>query len=362
MTRNRPSSVLVSVLVATLVTGCGLGLAGELVIPPSQDPGGDAASSDDGSPDPSGDGGGGIGSDDGPAMSNPPGGPEGGAPEGGKPGQCNFTGYWGTKLTIPVNWMPQGLTAFILASGSGTINQWILGARVQSGNTLTDTTIVCGIDLPDFMGTFINLEAYGVRFPDTLFDHVPHYLPTFMIAGTVNNSSPMATYTTKPAAALLGINISSPATGAWPSSSEEATAYQVDSDMDGHPGVTATTAQGSGYDDIPVDGAKSARASSVYVVIRQVTQVNGAASDCDHFAGAVTIPQLPVEGASGTKYAIDSHVIGCGLDGDGGTCDSTQTDFLDNTQPVFTPTGGATFASVRLPMGATCATVRAMLP
>ncbi len=73
----------------------------------------------------------------------------------------------------------------------------------------------------------------------------------------------------------------------------------------------------------------------------------------------MTIPKIP-SGTNG-KYAIDSHVIGCGLVGGGGDCSSTQTSFVDGTQPVFSPTAGTAFTSVRMP-GATCAAVRQALP
>ena len=39
--------------------------------------------------------------------------------------RCDFSGTWATKLTIAVNWVPQGFMGVILAPGSGTIDQWI---------------------------------------------------------------------------------------------------------------------------------------------------------------------------------------------------------------------------------------------
>jgi hypothetical protein len=80
--------------------------------------------------------------------------------------------------------------------------------------------------------------------------------------------------------------------------------------------------------------------------------------------GSVSIPQL-----SG-KDAIDSHVLGCEL-ADGGDCTTTaqagsssQAAFVDNTQPVFTPSGTSSFESVRLRAdgGTGCAEVRSLLP
>src|SRR5258708_31314066 len=96
------------------------------------------------------------------------------------------------------------------------------------------------------------------------------------------------------------------------------------------------------------------------VVIRQVTAASGTFSDCDHLSGTVTIPRLP--NTSSGKYAIDSHVIGCTLSGSNAPCDATQANFVDATQPVFTPTGPSTFTSLRMPSGTTCAALRQSLP
>jgi hypothetical protein len=134
----------------------------------------------------------------------------------------------------------------------------------------------------------------------------------------------------------------------------------VDSDQDGKPGVTAVVAQTGGYTGVPVDGFKTQRADRLYVALRQVTEISANALDCDHFAGTVKIPQIP-DSVTG-KYAVDSHVIGCNLALDGGDCSASQTSFVDTTQPVFSPSGGTSFNSVRLPTNATCATVRRELP
>jgi len=361
MTRSgRVLRVFTRLVVGSVSAACGLGLAGELVVPAGQpgtggqgdDLGGaneggeDAAVSNDLDAttyvtDPEG---GSFTNQDSSGMAS--GQHEASIP----PGQCNFTGTWATKLTIPVSWVPQGLTGVILNPGSGTIGQWILQSRTQSGTALTDTTVVCEIDLPDFQGTIIaGSETYGVRFPNSLFDN--HYLPSFTIAGTVSSLAPDASYTTTPSAALLGIAMASPTTDPWPSAIVALT-EEVDSDRDGNLGVTALAAQGSSYSDIPTDLEKDSRATAVFVVIRQVTQVSGTVTDCNQLT----------DSNGDSKYAIDSHVIGCELEGDGGTCSAAQWGFIDGTQPVFTPSGGSTFATLRMPLNATCAQVRQALP
>jgi hypothetical protein len=240
------------------------------------------------------------------------------------------------------------------------IQQWIRSTRTVSGTATTDTAVVCGIALPDFSGTsFVGGETYGVRFPDSLFDN--GFLPPFAISGALADNSPTTTFSTKASAVLLGLTLPSPTTTPWPSTISTA----VDTDKDGNPGITVNAATGaipgrdSGtYSEFPVD-VLSDRGNQLFIVIRQVTQLDGAAIDCNHLSGTTTIPKIP--NTSSGKYAIDSHVIGCNLAA-GGTCASSQTTFIDDTQPVFTPSGSATFASVRVKSGSSCGDVRATFP
>ncbi|HEX3770095.1 MAG TPA: hypothetical protein VHV30_04490 [Polyangiaceae bacterium] len=322
----------------------------------------DDSGDDQGTADDMGGGdGGGLGSsdaamnDDGPTGVTPPGSPDGGP-------ACDYSGLWATKITIPVNWVPQGIMSVILAPGSGVIEQWILSRRSLKGLATVDDAQVCGIALPDFSSTgIVGGETYGVRFPDALFDSGD--IPRTPISGMLSDTSPSAKFTTDANAVLIGLTLANPTTASWPSTITTA----VDTDNDGKPGVTANAASGAiagatgdaaTYKDIPVDPPFGDRADDVYVAIRQVTILSGRASNCDHISGTVTIPKIP--NTSTGKYAIDSHVIGCGVAG-GGDCSSTETAFVDGTQPVFSPTSGATFTTVRMP-GATCATVRQALP
>jgi hypothetical protein len=305
-------------------------------------------------------------STDGGDASSPPG-FDGGDDSGGRgpgpdagPMNCNFAGTWASKVTINVNWTPQGLTGVILAPGTGVIQQWILSTRTVTGKATTDSTVVCGIALPDFSGTsFVGGETYGVRFPNSLFDN--GYLSPFPMTGTLSDDSPTATFSTTASAVLIGLTLANPTVTAWPSTITTA----VNTDDDANPGVTVNAATGSipgrdsgTYSDFPVD-VVSDRANQLFIVIRQVTQLAGAATDCDHITGTTTIPKIP--NTTSGKYGIDSHVIGCNLTA-GGTCSNSQIAFIDGTQPVFSPSGSATFASVRVKSTATCSDVRTMLP
>jgi hypothetical protein len=275
------------------------------------------------------------------------------------PGTCDFAGTWGTLVQISVMWAPMGLNlqTFILAPGSGTIKQWVKGVRVQHGTSVADTTVVCGVALPDFQGTaLVDMQTYGVVFPASLFDN--KYLPSFQVDATVTASAPGAGYSASASVALLGLTMANPTTDPWPPMVTTAT----DPDMDGNPGVTIDVAQGAQYSYIPVGvpaiGTPVVTSDKLYVAIRQVTELAGTFTDCDHASGSVSIPEI--DGAP----AINSHILGCALTA-GGNCttsgSNSQASFIDNTQPVFTPTGTASFASLRLPDSATCATVREML-
>jgi hypothetical protein len=274
-------------------------------------------------------------------------------------GACNFAGTWGAEITMDVTWAAGGLLDIVIAPGSGTIKQWLLTTRTLTGKTVTDTAVVCGIQLPDFQGNaqLVN-ETYGIRFPNTLFDNGG--LTAFAINGTVSGSTPTATYTTTPAAALLGLTLANPTTAVWPAT----ITTEVDEDGDTKPGVTASVAPPTGgFSDVPLDISvisfpkTVARADHLYLAIRQVTSVTAQFTDCDHATGSVTVPQITDSSTATKKYAIDSHVIGCSVVGTGTDCSANQTTFVDENQPVFVPTA-TTYASARLASGATCATVR----
>jgi hypothetical protein len=282
-------------------------------------------------------------------------GPEASLPDA--PTTCDFNGTWGSRLVIDVSWTPQGITGIILASGSGTITQWLMSTRTQSGTTLSESAVACGVDLPDFEGTAIGGgEVYGVRFPNSLFDD--GYVPAFAIQGSFSGTSPGSTYNTAAAAVLLGLTLTNPTTAPWPAT----ITTEVDMDQDGKPGVTANTLQGNGYTYPPVDLFKTNRADELYLAIRQVTQLSATATDCNDLTGTVSIPTISDSSNGTSKPAIDSHVIGCRIAGTTTDCNATQASFVDNTQPVFAPSGGSSFTSVRMPSGSTCAAVRQALP
>jgi hypothetical protein len=320
--------------------------------------GGDGGTEAGGTPSDGGRDGGDAG-DGGKAAQGNDAGPDASTADAGSGGACNFAGTWGAEITIDVNWAAGGLLDIVIAPGSGAIKQWLLTTRTQNGNTVTDTAVVCGIQLPDFQGNaqLVN-ETYGIRFPNSLFDNGG--LTSFPINGTVSGSTPTATYTTAPAAALLGLTLANPTTAVWPAT----ISTEIDEDVDSKPGITANVAPPmGGFSNVPLDISvisfpnTVARADHLYLAIRQVTSVSAQFTDCDHASGSVTVPQITDSSTATKKYAIDSHVIGCSVVGTGTDCSANQTTFVDENQPVFVPTA-TTYSSARLANGATCATVR----
>jgi hypothetical protein len=123
-----------------------------------------------------------------------------------------FSGTWGSETTINVTWS----SGVILTAGSGTIKQWVLSTRTQSGTTLTDTAVVCGLQLPDFTANAIGGGGLlGIRLPNSLFDS--GNLPSLAINGTLGGTTTGSTYTSLAAAALLGLTLSNATTAVWPS-------------------------------------------------------------------------------------------------------------------------------------------------
>ncbi len=345
---------------ASLAVACALDLSGEQFVSPDDGIGGRDTGGGEGGAALDG---GTFASQDATARSSSDGAVGGHRGDASNPaaGPCDFAGTWGSLITIDVSWAPQGLNiqTFVLAPGSGTIKQWIKGVRVQHGSSLQDSTVVCGIELPDFHGTQIVAgQSYGVVFPESLFDDM--HLPSFEVAAVVTSSAPGAKYSASASAALLGLTMANPTTDPWPTTVTTAT----DPDNDGTPGVTVNAAEGAApgdggdYSDFPVGIPAPFQpvvlSSKLHLAIRQVTTVAGSVVDCDHVVGSVSIPQIA------GQYAINSHVVGCELV-EGGACTDTQAAFVDNTQPVFAPSGATSFQSLRLPAGATCATVRSML-
>jgi hypothetical protein len=252
------------------------------------------------------------------------------------------------KLSIPVTW-PSSLA---LAGGSGTLQVWTMLTATQSGNSVSAGLVPCGITLPDFPSSSVaGNEIYGLTFPNTLFDHVPSYLPTVSTTITLGGTSPGSTLTMPTVAFLLGLTLTNPVTDAWPSTPESVS--EVDMDQDTKVGITVPYKTGSPpaggtYSFVPVNLAKSTRSDQAYLATRLATSFSGTLSGCTSVTGTATIA------------SFDTHIIGCELSGGAGNCTQTESDFTDTNRPAYTASTG-TLGVVEVATTATCAVVRSAL-
>jgi hypothetical protein len=200
--------------------------------------------------------------------------------------------------------------------------------------------------LPDFRTGFLyGSETYGITFPTSIFDN--DTLPTATSTGTFSATAVAgATFSGTATGVVVGIDLANPATATWPSLSG---ASAVDHDADGKPGITALSKTGNPYNLIWLEALRTARATELYMAVRQVRTFAGTLTTCTQQSGAATISRQ------------DSLVFGC-LRSGGGDCSTTQRDFLDDNRPTYNVPVNGTYTMVKVADGATCATVRSTLP
>lgn len=260
---------------------------------------------------------------------------------------CDYTGTWGTYITVPVSWPD---APFILIGGTGILQQWDLTEQVQQGADVHSRTVPCMIFLPDLQSSlFGGFYKYGIRFPIEIFDRGGIPPTDFVLHGSVSASGIFVQ--TDPFAILVGLTLANPTTAVWPGTHYLSLA---DQDLDGSPGVTVIPALDPGYSLPPVDLSGN-YADRIHIAERTVSRLYGPLTSCDQVDLAVEI--LPV----GTATGIQSSVVGCHVQ-NGADCTLAQSDFVDGIRPQYTPTAVGTSTSVRLPAGSTCADVRARFP
>jgi hypothetical protein len=270
---------------------------------------------------------------------------------GFNPLSCDYSGTWATFASVPVTWP----STIAILPGGGNLNQWTLSQQVQdSPGQISLSTIPCGITTPDFQtNLFGGSSAFGIRFPDSLFDSNGIPAAKFKITASIDPNGGFA-FASSAFAFTIGFKMDNPTTAAWPATTS---ITSVDQDGDQHPGVTIFPATGVGYSypptSIPFPGTPLA--DLLYLAQRTVSTLNGRLTSCDQMNGHVTIAVL-----SGVA-AIDSSIIGCHVQ-NASDCNATQSSFIDQNRPVFTPSGPGSMISVRLPNGATCADARARFP
>lgn len=257
---------------------------------------------------------------------------------------CNaLGGVYALKLVMQVGWPS---TQYVRA-GSGTAQVWIRLAFTQSGTALSGSVALCGQTLPQFANS-VTSDRYLYSYPNALFDTA---LPTASFSGTLASTNPGAGLSSSVAALLLGINMSDPVNGSWPSPAT-ARSNQVDHDADTEVGVTVSFVDNSTYNHVQTTASFSAaRASHAYKTERLRFSLAGAFSGCSGASGPATVQSL------------DTRTIGCRLASSGGDCNSSQYSHLESNAPVYS-VSSATYSMTKLGnVGATftCAQVRAAL-
>ena len=197
-------------------------------------------------------------------------------------GDCDANGTWAIKIETPVQWA----NSFVVQGGTGTITNWLKSTRTQNGLDISDSMSLCGVQTPDYISqAAFGGEKYGIQFPDALFENAG--LPTVTIAGHLSGAAPGSTFTSDPAAAILGATMTNPATDPWPANGAQLTSFDTDNDT--KVGVSVDTNKSAGYKNPPLDAFLSARAQKVYTAFRQVLTTQGTISTCNRVDGTGTI-------------------------------------------------------------------------
>jgi hypothetical protein len=256
---------------------------------------------------------------------------------------CDLTGTFALKIVLQTSWA----AGSNIQSGNGPHTFWLKLQGTQSGTSVTSSLIECGRDVPPFKASAVS-ETYKFVLPNTLFDHVPAYLPSSAATLTLSNTSPTATVTLPSTAFLLGTTLTNPVTATWPSAASSLTS--VDMDADGKPGMTLLY-DPSGSFSQPRTAATlfATRADKPYSATRLVFSLNGSLSSCTQAAGSANVTH------------IETRIFGCKMAGSTQDCNATESSFLDANCVKYT-LGSATYTMAKIADAGTCADVRAQLP
>lgn len=254
----------------------------------------------------------------------------------------NLAGVYALRLRMQVSWPA---TQYV-ASGSGIAERWLRVSVGQSGTTMSGSAVVCGVTMPEFRNSVVS-DRYFFRHPDAAFDAA---IPSSTFSATLGSTAPGASLSSARSAFLLGLTMSDPLNGSWPSLTQART-NQVDHDTDSEVGVTIAYVDDGTYNYVQTAGSLvAARASHSYTAERLRFSLGGALTGCTGASGAATVQSL------------DTRTFGCRLSS-GSDCNSSQYTHLDNNAPVYS-VSSATYTMTRVAnVGATvsCAQVRAAL-
>jgi hypothetical protein len=260
---------------------------------------------------------------------------------------CNFTGTWAIRFEIPVQWP----ASVAVEAGSGTVYQWAKVERQHRGTQLHDVVSVCGTRVPDSRAREeFNRELYGIDFPDSLFDG--GRLPTTKLVTTLTGQGPGDAFTMGGIAVSLGLDMPQAATAVWPGRARDL--RTLDTDGDGHPGITLWARLLPPYSAPPVNVFRTKHAAKFYVALRNVVQSgSGKIDSCDAMSGTAVIPVI------GNKAALNSHIVGCQRT-DGRACSLSEAEMVDRAQSGYNLAGAAKLSMRRVAPQTSCAQIRAL--
>jgi hypothetical protein len=252
-----------------------------------------------------------------------------------------LNGVYALRLAIDVDW-----SAPFIQDGSGTMVYWARLVLSQSDTAVSGSVTLCGQTVPDFQNSVV-AERYGVSYAATVFEQS---IPAIPVAGTFTDAA-TSSFSLNRTALLMGATLADPINGTWPSLSA---INGVDHDNDGFRGVTVDYRSGGGYTFPPTSAVffpPPPRARQGDAAHRMRFQLGGNLTSCTAASGSATI------------NSIETHTMGCRIDG-GGNCSSGQYTHLDDNDPRYTA-NSASFSLTKLGnTGATvtCSAVRAALP
>ena len=268
----------------------------------------------------------------------------------------------GVLITATVTWPATAATN----GGSGSYALWLLSTyAVDSQNNITSTTRTCQLVTPSISLTATgNIAAglaagvmgkTGVQSPVSEWEKVTRTSTATGVLGAWNVGSSIYL---APAVSLYGLKDTSPykdPTTTWPPSSAAGYPFGMTPDFvaeegDGNPGVDEIPITTAGYAMTRTGlGGSQPAVDRIYIASRTELSLYGTSTSCTDTSGTAIVT------------LIDSHVIGCNVENDGGTCAQTQWGFIDSNRTVFVP-GAATFTQKVLTAGASCSDVVAAVP
>lgn len=275
-------------------------------------------------------------------------------------GDCVLDGAFGVEVLFDVSWNATTLGGIVplLEAGTGQIR--VLARLDLRGGGLKSRALVtsCGATMPDFtVGNWlVGTEYYAAYIPESSWDQPS--MPRWDLGWEVGCNQPGCSILTDVLAAVVGAR--SAAGDVWPGRTGSLSAIvPVDHDVDGYPAITMVsrdsstqTEDGVPYDLIPVTWTLLNRATLAFVPFRVTGQFHGKLDTCDAFSGVVS------------NGSVEARCVGCLARPEGQTrdqpCSDAEASFLDANLPDWSVSGG-TWRARRVPDGASCSAVRALM-